>query len=466
MRNHKRQFLFEFFKSFDLFIVLVSLFVAIQLNFKNSFSLIEMRLNYHNFIFGFFLLLIGYQTLKNLGAYDSKRFRPFSLEVNSCLGASFVSSAYISVIGLLFHSGVITFSSVVTYSIVCALLLILNHMALYLFLKAACKFGRNLRYVLIAGTNARAIKMSEDLPKLGYVVKGFIDTCWRCPGTFNAPLITDFNKIFREQSIDEVIICLPIKTEYGYIQSIIDATEEQGILTRLSTDLFDLKIAKAKIEYFEDVPLLTLFTGNMYRKMVIIKEIFDILVAGVFFVLTLPILIITAIVVKVTSKGPVLFFQERLGINKRLFKVIKFRTMVPNAELKLKDLEVLNDRKNEATFKMKNDPRVTKIGKFLRLFSIDELPQLINVIKGDMSLVGPRPLPVRDYKGFDKNWQRRRFSVRPGITCIWQVSGRDDISFEQWMKMDNEYIDNWSLWLDIKILLKTIPTVLFAKGSS
>lgn len=466
MRSNKRQFFFDLFKSFDLIIVLVSFFIAIQFNFKDSFSLIEMRLNYQNFIFGFLLLLIGYLTLKNLGAYDSKRFRPFLSEIKSCVGVTIVNSAFISMVGFLFHSSIINVNSVITYALVCMFLLLVNRVILYTFLRVARKFGRNLRNILIAGTNARAIKLSQDLPKLGYVVKGFIDTEWGCSDNFNAPLITDFNKVLREQPIDEVIICLPMKTEYEFIQSIIDATEEQGILTRLSTDLFDLKIAKAKIEYFEDIPLLTIFTGNMYRRMVIIKEIFDTLVACLLFLATLPIFLITAVAIKLTSKGPVFFFQERLGINKRLFKVIKFRTMIPDAESKLKDIEDLNERKGEATFKIKNDPRVTPLGRLLRMFSIDELPQLLNVIKGDMSLVGPRPLPVRDYKGFNKDWQRRRFSVKPGITCIWQISGRDNISFEDWMHMDNHYIDNWSLLLDMKILLKTIPAVIFGKGAS
>jgi len=466
MRHTKRQFFFDLFKGFDLVILALSLFIAIQINFKDPLSEIEMRLNLHNSIFISLLLLIGYLALKNSGAYDSKRFRPFSKEVVSSFITPLINSVYIIIIGHISQSSLANVSTALTYAGICFILLLTNRIVLYIVLKVARVFGRNLRYVFIAGTNARAIKLSKELPKLGYIVKGFIDKTWRHHPHGNIPLILDFYKAFREQPIDEVIICLPIKTEYKFIHSIIEATEEQGILTRLSTDLFDLKIAKAKIEYFDDVPLLTLFTGNMYRRMVGIKIFFDTIISCSLFILFLPILILTGIAIKLTSKGPVFFFQERLGMNKRLFKVIKFRTMVADAEDKLKDIEHLNERKGEAAFKIKKDPRVTPIGSILRMFSIDELPQLINVIFGDMSLVGPRPLPVRDYRGFDKDWQRRRFSVKPGITCIWQISGRDDVSFEEWMKMDNQYIDTWSLWLDLKILLKTLPAVIFGKGSS
>jgi exopolysaccharide biosynthesis polyprenyl glycosylphosphotransferase len=466
MKNTKRQFFFDLFKGFDIVILALSLFIAIQLNFKNPLSEIEMRINLHNSIFITGLLLIGYLTLKNSGAYDSKRFRPFSKEVTSCFSAPLVNSLYILIIGYSCQSSITNLSTALTYAGICFILLLINRAVLYMILRVARVFGRNLRYVFIAGTNARAIKLSKELPKLGYIVRGFIDKTWRYHPHGDIPLIQDFNKAFREQPIDEVIICLPMKTEYKFIHSIIEATEEQGILTRLSTDLFDLKIAKAKIEYFDDIPLLTLFTGNMYRRMVGIKTFFDTIISCSLFILLLPLIILTGIAIKLTSKGPVLFFQERLGMNKRLFKIIKFRTMVADAEDKLKDIEHLNERKGEAVFKIKKDPRVTPIGVILRMFSIDELPQLINVIKGDMSLVGPRPLPVRDYHGFDKDWQRRRFSVKPGITCIWQISGRDDVPFEEWMKMDNQYIDTWSLWLDLKIILLTLPAVILKKGSS
>jgi lipopolysaccharide/colanic/teichoic acid biosynthesis glycosyltransferase len=172
-----------------------------------------------------------------------------------------------------------------------------------------------------------------------------------------------------------------------------------------------------------------------------------------------------ALFIKITSPGPVFFVQERIGLNKRRFMLIKFRTMVVDAERKIHELEHLNEVKGPA-FKIKNDPRITRIGRFLRKASIDELPQLINVLKGDMSLVGPRPLPIRDYNGFDEDWHRRRFSVQPGITCLWQCNGRSNVSFDRWMQLDMEYIDNWSLWLDFKILAMTIPAVLRGSGAA
>jgi lipopolysaccharide/colanic/teichoic acid biosynthesis glycosyltransferase len=168
--------------------------------------------------------------------------------------------------------------------------------------------------------------------------------------------------------------------------------------------------------------------------------------------------------IKLDSSGPIFFIQERVGYNKRRFRVYKFRTMIKNAEIKQAEL-VQHNEMIGPVFKIKNDPRITSVGRILRKTSFDELPQLFNVAKGDMSLVGPRPLPVVDYNGFNKNWQKRRFSIKPGITCLWQVNGRNTIPFEKWMELDMKYIDNWSLLLDFKILLKTILAVTRKLGA-
>ena len=195
-----------------------------------------------------------------------------------------------------------------------------------------------------------------------------------------------------------------------------------------------------------------------------VKHLFDFSVALVLITLLSPLFLVTAVLIKLSSPGPIFFIQERVGLNKRPFRLYKYRTMVADAEQQLSGLEDLNEV-DGPVFKIKNDPRITRIGKYLRKTSIDELPQLFNVLKGEMSLVGPRPLPIRDVEGFTQNWHHRRFSVRPGITCLWQIQGRSALAFENWMELDIQYIDQWSLWLDLKILLRTVPAVLRAYGA-
>jgi exopolysaccharide biosynthesis polyprenyl glycosylphosphotransferase len=203
----------------------------------------------------------------------------------------------------------------------------------------------------------------------------------------------------------------------------------------------------------------------MRGRQVLVKRALDIAVTSAFLLVLAPLFAAAALLIKITSAGPAFFVQDRVGINKRRFRLYKFRTMVPDAEKRQAELEDLNEATGPV-FKIMDDPRITKIGKILRKTSIDELPQLWNVLKGDMSLVGPRALPVRDYNGFSEDWHRRRFSVRPGITCLWQVNGRSSIQFDQWMELDMEYIDQWSLWLDLRILLQTIPAVLKGSGAA
>jgi len=195
-----------------------------------------------------------------------------------------------------------------------------------------------------------------------------------------------------------------------------------------------------------------------------IKRGMDVTLAAIVLLLTLPILLLTAIAIKLSSHGPVFFVQDRVGLNEQRFKIFKFRTMVVDAEERLKELETQNET-GGAAFKMKNDPRVTRVGRFLRSKSIDELPQLVNVLLGDMSLVGPRPLTAADHRNFKEVRYQRRFYVKPGITCLYQISGRSLLSFDQWMQLDVRYVDEWSLWLDIKILAMTVPVVLGGAGA-
>jgi exopolysaccharide biosynthesis polyprenyl glycosylphosphotransferase len=219
-----------------------------------------------------------------------------------------------------------------------------------------------------------------------------------------------------------------------------------------------------KLVNLDEIPLLSFEPVAQDEVKLVIKRLMDILFTILAMPLLLPILTITAIAIKLDSPGPIFFTQERVGLRKRIFKMYKFRSMVVNSEEILKEIEHLNEA-NGPNFKIENDPRITRVGRFIRKTSIDELPQLFNVLLGHMSLVGPRPMSLRDVNLFDKGIQRKRFSVKPGLTCIWQISGRSNLSFEQWLELDLKYINTWSLYLDIKILFKTIPTVLKGSGA-
>jgi exopolysaccharide biosynthesis polyprenyl glycosylphosphotransferase len=226
-----------------------------------------------------------------------------------------------------------------------------------------------------------------------------------------------------------------------------------------------LQRSRSSAEEFDGSPLITHATSSADGWQAVLKFIFDFTISLVLVVFLSPLMIMVSILIKLTSPGPVFFSQRRVGRNKRRFNLYKFRTMVVDAEKRMSEIEHLNEATGPV-FKIKNDPRITPIGRFLRKTSMDELPQLFNVLLGHMSLVGPRPLPIRDYEGFNVDWQRRRFSVKPGITCLWQVQGRSSISFEKWMELDLQYIDKWSLWLDFQILLQTIPAVLKGSGAA
>jgi exopolysaccharide biosynthesis polyprenyl glycosylphosphotransferase len=196
-----------------------------------------------------------------------------------------------------------------------------------------------------------------------------------------------------------------------------------------------------------------------------IKRVIDFFGSVATMIVFAPLFAFIALAIKLDSRGPVFFVQERIGQGRRKFRMVKFRTMEADAELRQTEIEQLNEV-DGAAFKIKDDPRMTRVGRVLRKLSLDELPQMWNVFRGDMSLVGPRPLPTRDVQRFESAWQNRRFSVRPGLTCLWQINGRHEIDFDHWMELDLQYIDNWSLSLDFDILMKTVPAVLRGTGAS
>ncbi len=254
-------------------------------------------------------------------------------------------------------------------------------------------------------------------------------------------------------------------TYFGQIEKAIQACEVEGVEAWLVADFFNTHVSQTTLDDFFGRPMLVFRSAPEESLQGVVKQIFDVAASFVLLILLGIPLLLVALAIKLTSPGPVLFRQLRSGLNGRPFTMLKFRSMVTNAEQRKQELAMLNEMEGPV-FKLTDDPRVTPIGKILRRWSLDEFPQLINVLRGEMSLVGPRPLPVDEVNRFDDLAHRRRLSVRPGLTCLWQVSGRNNVKdFKDWVRLDLEYIDNWSLWLDFKILLRTIPVVFRGTGA-
>ncbi len=340
--------------------------------------------------------------------------------------------------------------------------------ALYRWLEAIRRRGRNLRHILIAGAGPRGLRFARQLearPELGYRIVGFLD---EQPPPGEAGWLGGLERLealLRAGQIDEVAVALPIKSFYSETAAIIAQCEQYGVAVRVPGDLFDARLARVESEQIGDLSMLTLFTGRGSPASLLAKRAVDVTLSAAALLLLSPLLAVIALAIRVDSRGPALFRQLRVGYNGRRFRMLKFRTMAAGAEARQLDLESRNEVQG-AAFKIRDDPRVTRLGRRLRRTSLDELPQLLNVLQGEMSLVGPRPFPLRDVERLSQDWQRRRFSVRPGLTCLWQAGGRHRIGFEEWMRLDLDYIDNWSLLLDLRILLRTVPALVSGAGAS
>jgi exopolysaccharide biosynthesis polyprenyl glycosylphosphotransferase len=395
-------------------------------------------------------------------------------EIADVLKAMTINTACFVALGSLFSIRMVTIQFLAIFWVLGALVLMVARMFLRLVAARIRIHGRDLRYMLILGSNSRALEFGRSIlqsPERGYRLLGFVDDDWPGIGALKKDkfeVVSDYAglaEFLRRNVVDEVAMYSPFGSFYKHASQVASLCEQHGITMRLNLDIFGLKSTQWRAEEVDGNQYIATYTESSEFWPQTIKRLLDVTVAAFVTLLFSPIFIAAAVVIKLTSPGPVFFRQERMGLNKRRFNIFKFRTMVPDAERLMPGLEKHNEMSGPV-FKIRNDPRITPIGKFLRRTSIDELPQLLNVLKGDMSLVGPRPLPVRDYEGFNQDWQRRRFSVKPGITCLWQVNGRSGISFEQWMMLDLKYMDEWSLWLDFKILAKTVPAVLRGQGAA
>jgi exopolysaccharide biosynthesis polyprenyl glycosylphosphotransferase len=362
-------------------------------------------------------------------------------------------------------------SFILLFGVSSFLLLLAEKLALRLTSRYVRERGLNYRTVLIAGTGPTALRIADSIADhrfWGYRILGLVENGEPAPEEVRAAYpvlgtLRDIPRLVQEQVVDDVIFAVH-RRELGRLEELFLILEEQGVRTRFAIDLFPHTRGKVTLEDLDGMPLMSFAAVPGSHFQLLAKRLLDVAVATIVLAVSLPLVGIIALAIKVTSGGSVLFRQTRCGLNGRLFTLYKFRTMVEDAEERREELLHLNEM-NGPVFKLSQDPRVTFLGRYLRRFSLDEIPQLWNVLRGDMSLVGPRP-PIPEEVARYQRWQRRRLSMKPGLTCLWQISGRNQVDFDRWMELDLEYIDSWSPSLDLKILLKTIPAVLSGRGAS
>src|SRR5215471_8837474 len=408
--------------------------------------------------------------LYGAGFYRSHRTDPLIEEIWGAIKVSFGGTA---ILALLVYGLKLEFVSrffLAVFGVVNFTFLATEKIALRLMSRWVRAKGLNFRTVLLVGTGHKAAQLGDFVeahPYWGFRVIGYLDDDnggeirragrWTCLGK-----ITDLEAVLMREVVDELIFVIEKGRLAEYEEALLVA-ERHGVRAHVSLDIFPHVLARPVLEELDGIAMLSFTTTPAKPLELVAKRGIDLAFAAACLIVTLPVQLLAAVLIKMTSAGPVFFRQVRCGLNGRHFTLLKFRTMSPGAEERLHEVSHLNEM-SPPVFKVSRDPRLTAIGRVLRRLSIDELPQLWNVILGDMSLVGPRP-PLPEEVARYEPWQRRRLSMKPGLTCLWQVSGRNNVDFDRWMALDLKYIDTWSPMLDLKILLKTVPAVLSGRGA-
>ncbi|HOV89430.1 MAG TPA: sugar transferase [Syntrophorhabdaceae bacterium] len=348
--------------------------------------------------------------------------------------------------------------------------LVIDRILIYFYIDILQRAGKLLKFILIVGTNKKAIKIAqlfEDNPQWGLRIVGLLTYSMEEVGTEISGfkvlgVVDDINYVFEKNVVDYVLLCQE-QEDIKKLQNLALRCRTVGIDFVIDSNVFVQNISGISFDHIHDFSFVIFRSVWLGPEKLMIKRIIDLFISIIMIILCIPFWIIIPILIKRDSKGPVFYVQERVGKNGRLFPMYKFRTMIVGADKMQAEVMYLNEM-DGPVFKIKNDPRLTKVGRLLRRTSLDELPQLFNVIAGHMSLVGPRP-PIMSEVVQYRPWQRKRLSVMPGVTCLWQVTGRNEIKFDEWMKLDMQYIDNWSLTLDLKILFMTIKAVISRRGA-
>ena len=420
-------------------------------------------------ILNIFIVLIWFVLSKSMGLGELYRSRPYSLVVFNTLGLAIFGTSILGFLVYILGMYFIGIYSIVMFGVINFIITFWVHILIYLIMKTIRKKGLNFRRIVVVGDKSVSSIVKQILirPEWGYRIiaiigNGDLKNEFGDSITVIDPGHINVDDILENKTIDELIYCKE-KPDMEDMESLIYSCSEVGVVFRMYSPFFNMLANKMHLHYFSTTPLLTFSNTPQDYWSLKLKQLFDIAVSALVIILFSPLFVLISIIIKISTKGPIFFKQKRVGLRGRKFWVYKFRTMVTNAE----ELKAELHEKNEMdgpVFKISDDPRITMIGKILRKTSLDELPQFFNVFMGDMSIVGPRPPIPEEVKCYER-WQLRRLSMKPGITCLWQIMpSRNDVLFEEWMKMDLEYIDNWSLKLDFVIVLKTIRAMFRADG--
>ncbi len=461
----------KFYLPVDLFVTAASFLLAYYIR-NNQRILPTLSPLIHNVFLFYIILPLWAILLFYFNAYPSRGVKNLLKSIKAVLKTTAVGGFILMSLIFVFKLYFISRMLIGLFLLINGIFLAGSRSSLYIYMHFIYWRDTDFKNVLIvgAGREARAFweYVSSSHEALGLNIAGFIcrknsDIRPDVPARMMLGFLEDLPEVLIKYPIDDVIFAeQSLWQEHGFRDEAMMRCEELGKKVHILCDFYCPSLFKAKLETYDGWPLLSLVPPPHDVEAFVIKRFMDVALSSFFLFLTAPLFAVVAVITKTISPGPVFFSQERCGLHGRRFNLLKFRTMVTNAEEILGSLEHMNEMSGPV-FKIKNDPRITHFGRFLRKYSLDELPQFINVLKGDMSIVGPRPPIPGEVEKYDY-WQRRRLSVRPGLTCLWQVNGRNKISFSDWVRLDLEYIDRWSLKLDMLIILKTIPAVLRGTG--
>jgi exopolysaccharide biosynthesis polyprenyl glycosylphosphotransferase len=420
----------------------------------------------------FLLLVVSFWCLMLYlnGMYRPLRTRALWMTIWILVKTKFLADLAFGMFVFMFKVRFISRRFFVLYAMLSFIFVLTEKILIYFLMHYVRRRGRNQKHLLVVGTGRRAAEFIHKItvhPEWGLKILGAIDDepgrgVESVDGVKILGGLNNIPEMLHGSAIDEVVFVVP-RRRLHYLENAIRQCEIEGVRVTIAVDLFNLKIAKSYQTELDGMPLLTFKTTVPSEWELFLKRMIDIVVSGICILAFSPFLLVFSMLIRLTSKGPVFYKQERVGLNGRKFVMYKFRTMYIGAQEKLSRVDIYREI-YEPQWKKTKLQYITPIGRILRKLSLDEFPQLFNVFWGRMSLVGPRPTLPQEVKQYEA-WHRRRFSMRPGLTCLWQIKGRREIKFNEWMQLDLEYLDNWSLWLDVRILIKTIPAVLLGHGA-